>query len=127
MKGRLDIMDLIDKIVEKDPRYKAEAYLFLMSALNFTVNKLEEQRHITGQELSNGIKDYAIEQFGPMARMVLEHWGIYRTDDFGNIVYNLIDAKLLAKTESDSIDDFKGVYEFKEAFDKPSYYRLSSD
>lgn len=120
-------MDVIDKIIEKDPRYKAEAYLFLMSALNFTVSRFEEPRHVTGQELSSGIKDYAIEQFGPMARMVLEHWGICQTEDLGNIVYNLIDAKLLSKTETDSIDDFKDVYDFRDAFDKPTYYRLSSE
>jgi len=124
MKDELDIMDIIEKITEEDPRYDPEAYLFLMKGLNFTVGKLEKPRHVSGQELTEGLRLYAIEQFGPMARTVLENWGISSTEDFGNIVFNMIDAKLFSKTETDSIDDFKSIYDFKEAFDRAVKYRL---
>lgn len=124
MKGELDFFRVIEQIVEKDPRYKSESYLFLMAALNFTVNRLDAPRHVTGQELLDGIRIYAIDQFGPMARTVLEHWGVYTTEDFGNIVFNIIDAKLLSKTQNDSIDDFKGIYDFRAVFDKTVEYKL---
>ncbi len=124
MKDQIDFMDVIEKITGKDPRYNAEAYLFLMKGLNFTVSRLEKRRHVSGQELSEGLKLYAIEQFGPMARTVLENWGVSSTEDFGNIVFNMIEAKLLSKTETDSIDDFKGAYDFKEAFDRAVKYKL---
>lgn len=124
MRDRIDFMDVIEKIAEKDPRYNAEAYFFLMKGLNFTVSRLEKRRHISGQELSEGVRLYAIEQFGPMARTVLESWGISSTEDFGNIVFNMISAKLLSKTQEDSIADFRGVYDFKEAFDRAVKYKL---
>jgi len=124
MKDQIDFIDVIEKIAEKDPRYNAEAYLFLMKGLNFTVGRLEKHRHVSGRELSEGLKLYAIEQFGPMARTVLENWGVYSTEDFGNIVFNMIGAKLLAKTAEDSIADFKGVYDFKGAFDRAVKYEL---
>lgn len=124
MKSESNFFKVIERIAEKDPRYKSEAYIFLMAALNFTVGKLDRPRHVTGQELSDGIRLYAVEQFGPLARTVLEHWGVFATEDFGNIVFNMIDAKLLSKTEEDSIDDFKGVFDFKSAFDKTVEYKL---
>ncbi len=124
MKDQIDFMDIIDKIAEKDPRYNAEAYLFLMKGLSFTVSRLDKHRHVSGQELADGLKLYAIEQFGPMARTVLENWGVYSTEDFGNIVFNMIGVKLLSKTAEDSIADFKGVYDFKDAFDRAVKYKL---
>lgn len=124
MRDQIDFMDVIEKIAEKDPRYNAEAYFFLMKGLSFTVGRLEKHRHVSGQELTEGLRLYAIEQFGPMARTVLENWGVYSTEDFGNIVFNMIDAKLLSKTAEDSIVDFKGVYDFKEAFDRAVKYKL---
>ena len=73
-------------------------------------------RHITGQEFCDGIRRYAIDQYGPLARTVLEYWGIHETLDFGKIVFALVDIGLMRKTEEDSLDDFKGVYDFKTAF-----------
>jgi uncharacterized repeat protein (TIGR04138 family) len=124
MKSKLDITDIIEKVAAKDPRYKEDAYFFVLRGLNFTVAKLDKPRHVTGQELAGGIRDYAIDQFGPMAQQVLEHWGISATLDFGNVVYNLIGVKLLAKNEADSIDDFKDVYDFKKAFGCPVEYKI---
>ena len=71
---------------------------------------------MTGKELSQGLRDFTIEQFGPMSKTVLAHWGITKTQDFGNIVFNMIDKKLLSKTEEDSIADFKEVYDFEAVF-----------
>lgn len=112
------------KILDKDKRYDPEAYSFIMSSLNYTIKKLKKKGHVTGQELSDGIKDYAIEQFGPMARTVLEHWGIKATNDFGEIVFNMIEAGLLGKTEQDSKKDFHNRYDFKETFDKGCKYTI---
>lgn len=117
------LLQEIDRIAEDDGRYKREAYLFVYAALDFTVNQRglrdapTESRHITGQELSEGIRSYARDQFGPMAGDVLAHWGVLKTIDFGNIVYNLIEAGLMSKTERDRLDDFRDVYRFSEAFD----------
>ncbi len=112
------------KILNKDKRYNPEAYSFIMASLDYTIKRLGRKGHITGQELSEGIRDYAIEQFGPLARIVLEKWGIKSTDDFGEIVFNLIDSGLLGKTEEDRKEDFHNRYNFKEAFDKGCKYSL---
>lgn len=106
----------LNEIVEKDVRYKEEAYRFVMVVLDYTMGKLDKPRHVSGKELLEGIKEYAFEQFGPMTRTVLEHWGITSTEDFGHIVFNMVDQGILGKKESDSIDDFKNGYDFKEVF-----------
>ena len=124
MKDELNLFQMIEGLAKKDPRYQEDAYFFVLRGLNFTVAKLDKPRHVTGQELSEGMRSYAIDQFGPMAQQVLEHWGIARTADFGNIVYNLISVKLLAKTETDSMDDFKDVFDFKKAFTRPVEYKI---
>ncbi|MFH1478761.1 MAG: Minf_1886 family protein [Candidatus Omnitrophota bacterium] len=112
------------KVLDKDKRYNPESYSFVMSALDYTVKKLEKKGHITGGELLDGLKEYSLEQFGPMARLVLECWGITKTDDFGEIVFNMIDAGILGMTEKDSKKDFECKYDFKEAFDKGCNYTL---
>lgn len=117
MKNIKDFLATLEEIIEKDNRYKIQAYSFIMSALNYTVRKLDEPRHVTGKELLGGIKEYGMEQFGPMTKTVFEYWGITSTEDFGRIVFSLVDAGLLSKTERDSIDEFKDGYDFKKAFD----------
>lgn len=116
MSEAINILETIEHIVKRDTRYKIDAYNFVLQALNYTVSKLKKSRHVTGRELLEGIRQYVKEQFGPMDRTVLEHWGINFTEDFGNIVFNLVDAKILSKTEEDSIEDFKDGYDFKEVF-----------
>src|SRR3989338_2276841 len=96
----------VEEIYLKDTRYKVDSYEFILQALRFTQRKLKKQGHLSGKELAGGCAKFAIEQYGPMAKAVLKHWGITKTQDFGNIVNNMIDAKLLSKTESDSIEDF---------------------
>jgi uncharacterized repeat protein (TIGR04138 family) len=104
------------QILAQDPRYKPEAYVFVHDALGHTSAKLEQRRHITGRELLDGIKDLALQRYGPMARAVLNSWGVRTTDDFGAIVFNLVDAGLLFKTEEDHIEDFHAVFDFDDAF-----------
>ena len=114
----------IEEIAERGGRYRAEAYLFIYAALEYTVRKLKRDRsetpagrHVTGQELAWGIADYAREQYGPMSRAVFEHWGVRETLDFGWIVFNLVDEGMMGKREEDSLEDFRDVYDFDEAFD----------
>ena len=116
MEETAKILKKIEKILEQDPSYKFEAYSFVMAGLHYTVSRLPKPRHVSGHELCEGLRGYALEQFGPMARMVLEYWGIHTTLDFGKIVFHLIEAELLKKTDEDSAKDFEKVYDFKEAF-----------
>jgi len=106
----------IQKLIASQPKYKIEAYSFILAALHFTMAAIKPPRHITGQELCEGIRKYAIDQFGPMAKTVLQHWGIEETVDFGHIVFALVDIGLMRKTEEDTISDFTNVYSFDDAF-----------
>ena len=112
-----DPQALLDRILENDDRYPMQAYLFVMSAVTYTVNQLPEHRHITGKELSLGIRDFAIEKFGIAASLVFEEWNVSRTRDFGEIVFNLVNEGLLRKTEEDAIEDFDDVYDFTTVFE----------
>jgi len=111
-----ELFKTVARLSETDRRYAPEAYLFTLAALHFTVAALPEPRHVTGQELLAGIRQYALDQFGAMARAVLEHWGIRATEDFGRIVFALVEAQVLSKTEQDSLDDFHDIYDFDAAF-----------
>lgn len=116
--------EVLDKIVAQDSRYHREAYLFLRGTLDFVRKPSGKARkieacHISGQELLLGIRAYALELYGPMAKTLLNEWGIHRCEDFGELVFNMVDHGLLSKTEKDSRDDFKAGYDFNEAFCKP--------
>ena len=106
----------LDAVLAKDSRFKPEAYVFVHDALGHTWSRLDHRRHITGRELLDGIKDLALKRYGPMARAVLNSWGVRTTDDFGAIVFNLVDAEILSKTDEDRIDDFHAVYDFDDVF-----------
>lgn len=106
----------LERIHRSHPEFNREAYRFILNALERTVKSLDNPRHITGQELSFGIRDFAIEEFGALAGTVLKYWGLNSTHDFGKVVFFLIEARLLGKTDEDTIDDFKDVYDFDEAF-----------
>ena len=118
MKELESFLQKIEKVMEAHRQYKFEAYSFVMAALHHAVSKLPKARHITGRELLEGIRDYALEQFGPMARTVLNYWGIHATEDFGKIVFALVEVGILRKQPEDKIEDFYHVYDFKEVFDK---------
>lgn len=108
----------------RDGRYRREVYCFVRESLDFT-QKLAAQankdkvRHVSGKELLEGIRQYALQQFGPMTMLVLSEWGVQAGEDFGEIVFNMVESGLLAKTEKDTRDDFKGAYDFFDAFRKP--------
>lgn len=111
-------------ILAKDPRYQRDAYLFVKDALDHTQKTVlrenrGEMRHVSGQELLAGIREYGLSQFGPMTKMVFEEWGITRCEDFGEIVFNMVEIGLLGKTDKDSRGDFANGYNFDEAFRKP--------
>jgi len=107
----------VKKITEKDTRYKPDAYEFLMQSLWFTQERLKRQGHVSGRELLDGLRECVLEQYGPMAKTVLEHWGVRTTEDIGEIVFNMVEAGLLAKTDKDTREDFKQVFKFDEALD----------
>ncbi len=114
----------IDALVEKNPRFTRDAYLFLREALDHTQKVVAKankgrSRHVTPTELLDGVRDYALSQFGPMTITVLEDWGVKECADFGTVVFNMIEAGLLSKTEKDHPDDFKGGFDFDDTFRKP--------
>jgi uncharacterized repeat protein (TIGR04138 family) len=113
----------IEEILDADDRYKANAYIFVIIAVERAVSSLPEPRHISGGELLRGIADYATEQFGPMAKQVFNFWGIKESLDFGNIVFNLTDKGLLLKTDEDTIDDFRDGFDFKKVFEDDYFER----
>jgi uncharacterized repeat protein (TIGR04138 family) len=120
----INFEDELERIVQKDPTFHRDAYLFVREGLDFvqkTITKLNrnQPRHVTGQELLEGMKEYALSQYGPMTLTVLTEWGLRNTEDIGKIVFNMVDAGLLSKTESDSIEDFKNGFDFQEVFQKP--------
>jgi len=126
----------------KDPRFQRDAYLFVREALDFTQKNVvkenrepvrspagQEEKHVTGQELLEGIRGLALKEFGPMTITVFEEWGVRSCGDFGEIVFNMVNTGWLKKTEKDTRDDFQDGYDFKEAFRNPflSAKRLNSE
>ncbi len=124
------------EVVRRDPRYTYEAYEFVFEALGHTQKKLGRaprepggepapHHHVTGPELLEGVRELALRQFGLMARTVFHMWGIHRTDDIGEIVFNLVESKLMSKTDDDSREDFRGVFDLDEAL--VNGYRIQLD
>ena len=115
--------EAVARLCARDRRYAPEAYLFLHDGLMRTLKRIQEKekkpRQITGAELSDGLRDHALEQFGPLALTVLGRWGVRATRDFGEIVFALLAAGLLGKTDEDKIEDFDDLYDFDEAFRAP--------
>lgn len=109
---------VMDRIRLREPRFHESAYLFVLSALEFSQSRLTERRHITGRELAEACRDLALQRYGVLARMVLEYWGVTATADFGNIVFTLVDLGLLLSQATDTHDDFVAVFDFQDAFDR---------
>ncbi len=110
--------EVIDRLRERHPRYHETAYLFILSALHHVLEQLDQPRHISGRELAEGMRDLALRRYGPMARTVLEHWGIEQTADVGAIVFALVDAGILLKQDDDSPHDFDSLFDFEEEFEE---------
>jgi uncharacterized repeat protein (TIGR04138 family) len=121
---KIGFAEALDSIVVSDSRYQRDAYVFLRDSLDFTTKQQKKVkgatvRHVTGPELLGGVRQYALKEFGPLVMTVFDNWGIHSCEDVGNMVFNLIGAGIFGKTEEDSIEDFKNVYDFEEAFVKP--------
>jgi uncharacterized repeat protein (TIGR04138 family) len=121
---KIGFAEALHSIIASDPRYQRDAYVFLRDALDFTTKQQKKVkglsvRHVTGPELLDGARQYALKEFGPMVMTVFDNWGIRSCEDIGNMVFNLIGSGVFGKTEEDSIEDFKNVYDFEEAFVKP--------
>jgi uncharacterized repeat protein (TIGR04138 family) len=115
----LELTDaLLQRIRALDGRYHERAYLFVLAALEYHQRQSGVRGHITGAELARACRDFALEQFGLTARTVLSHWGIEDTADIGRIVYVLIDVGLLIRQPTDRIEDFDGVFDFQDAFER---------
>jgi uncharacterized repeat protein (TIGR04138 family) len=116
--------EALEKILTDDTRFQREAYVFVREGLDHTQkrvgkNRKEDGKHVSGQQLLDGIREYALDQYGPMSHAVLQEWGIHCCENIGEIVFNMVKAGLLKKTDQDSPDDFKGGYDFHEAFRAP--------
>ncbi len=109
---------IMDQIRLREQRFDERAYLFVLSALEHSQSRLTERRHITGPELAHACRELALQRFGVMARLVLENWGMRSTMDIGDIVFTLVDLGLLISQPQDSRDDFFGVFEFADAFER---------
>ena len=121
---KIGFAEALESVVGSDPRYQRDGYIFLRDALDFTTKQQKKikgvsVRHVTGPELLDGVRHYALKEFGPMVMTVFDSWGIHSSEDIGHMVFNLIGAGIFGKTEQDSIEDFKDVYDFEEAFVRP--------
>jgi uncharacterized repeat protein (TIGR04138 family) len=122
-----DFSEIVALICKEDPRFDRKAYDFVRLGLDHTVKELrkkdaaraEKSRHVSGPELLDGLRVYALDQFGPLAKTVLNTWGVRRCRDFGDIVFNLIEYNVFSKTDNDRREDFSDVFDFEEAFVKP--------
>src|SRR5437016_6112541 len=121
---RLELPEGSDPLVRANHGTKREAKFFWREPPDFTPRKQRNSKaapvgHVAGPELLEGVRQYALKEFGPMALSVLSHWGVTRCEDVGHMVFNLIGAGIFGKTDEDSMDDFKAVYDFRDAFVKP--------
>jgi uncharacterized repeat protein (TIGR04138 family) len=122
-----DFSEIVTLICKEDPRFDRKAYDFVRLGLDQTVKELrkkdsaraERSRHVSGPELLDGLRAYALDQFGPLAKTVLNAWGIRRCQHFGDIVFNLIEYNVFSKTENDRREDFSDIFDFDDAFVKP--------
>jgi uncharacterized repeat protein (TIGR04138 family) len=137
----LDPAHPLADLLRRDKRYRLGAYVFVYDSLQFAQQQLglgrssgddphagdpEEERHITGQQLCESIRQYAVEQYGGLAKSVLAHWGVHSTSDFGEIVFNLIAIGQMRKTDNDRREDFDKVFDFDEGF-RDVFGTLASD
>jgi len=123
----LEFSEIVALICKEDARFEKHAYTFVRQSLDNTVKEIKRKSpertgkslHVSGSELLHGIRHYALDQFGPLTKTVLNRWGITQCTDFGDIVFNLIEYNVFSKTESDRREDFSNIYDFEEAFVKP--------
>lgn len=117
---------VMDRIRLREARYDERAYLFVLAGLEFCQQQLTARRHLTGRELAVGCRDLALQRYGVLARTVLDHWGVRDSADIGEIVFALVDVGLLASQPNDSKEDFIGVFDFHQAFDRDYPWNAAS-
>ena len=126
MSEQPDFQEMLKEVRTKDPRFTAEAYAFVFQSLDYTMQVIKGKRtHVTGQELLEGIRQLGQKEFGRLAPMVFKAWGVQKSRDFGDIVWNLVNSGIMGKRDEDSVDDFDGGFDMDTAFDKDE--PLSSD
>lgn len=121
-----DFSEVVDLIRKENPRFDKGAYFFVKGALDHTLKSIKKEagegrvgRHVSGRELLAGIREFALDQYGPLAYTVLDRWGVRQCEDFGEIVFHLVDYGVLGKTEQDRREDFRDGFDFHEAFVRP--------
>lgn len=129
---KISFNEALNQILAKDERYDAQAYHFIREALEHTIKHFQKPvegpgRHVSGMELLEGIRRFALQEFGPLAYTVLGRWGVHETVDFGHLVFNLVETGVLGKTEEDQLEDFAGGYDFADAFRTPFLPREVSE
>lgn len=123
----LEFAEIVEQIRKEDPRFDKRAYYFLRQGLDHTVREMKKRnvermqrsQHVSGPELLDGLREYALEQYGPMAKLVLNEWGVKRCPDFGDLVFNLIEYNVFSRTDEDKREDFGELYSFEDAFERP--------
>lgn len=116
--GTLAFKDgIMERIRTREQRFHESAYLFVLASLEYCQSRLPERRHISGRELAQGCRDLALDRFGLMARMVLEHWGVRRAADIGDIVFTMVELGLLLTQPTDTRDEFSDAFDFDDAFE----------
>jgi len=118
--------ELLDEIMAADSRYARDAYVFVSESLGYTVQRSGRVGHVTGRELCEGLAEFALGQFGRLARSVLATWGVRSSEDIGEIVFRMVEVGLLRKTEDDRREDFIGALDFDEALDRGFELHLAS-
>jgi uncharacterized repeat protein (TIGR04138 family) len=122
--GKQSFTEVVEEICGKDSRYDAEVYTFVRESLDYTLKSFKRhgqgnRGHVSGQELLSGLREYALKEYGPMSKAVLNEWGVTSCEDFGQVVFNLVNSGILGKTDADSPNDFKNGFNFDEAFVLP--------
>jgi uncharacterized repeat protein (TIGR04138 family) len=107
----------MDQIRLRETRFHESAFLFVLSSLEFLQSRLPERRHVDGRELAHAVRELALDRFGVLSRLVLEHWGVRSTAHVGDIVFALVDTGLLMSQPGDSRQDFEDVFDFDDAFE----------
>ena len=123
--GKIDFNEVVARICAENRRFHPDAYQFVRESLDYTFQTLQERGemekrgHISGKTLLEGLRAYALDQYGPMTRTVLDFWGVESCRDVGQVVFDVVNYGVLGKTDQDRLEDFDEGYDFEDAFEKP--------
>ena len=110
--------EILDQLQERNPRFHSRSYEFVLHALHSVIRSLDKPRHISGRELADGVRELALGRYGPLARTVLEHWGIHETEDGGCVVCAMVEQGILVKEDEDEQQDFTDLFDFEQVFEQ---------